>query len=203
MPNLQPIVIRKGRLLNNHSGVASFKDLLIEDGVISEIMEPNFKVSTEVKIIDASNMLLIPGLVNAHTHGHGSFSKGLGDRWTLEHLLHAGTWLNGSRDREDKYLSAVLNAVEMVLKGCTATYDLYFEAPFPTTEGIHAVAKAYQDVGVRSTIAPMIADRSFYEAIPDLIDTLPINEKKRISSLAINAWIRWAGNRSNATGILR
>ena len=182
MPNVQPIVIRKGRLLNNHSGVASFKDLLIEDGVISEIMEPNFKVSPEVKIIDASNMLLIPGLVNAHTHGHGSFSKGLGDRWTLEHLLHAGTWLNGSRDIEDKYLSAILNAVEMVLKGCTATYDLYFEAPFPTTEGIHAVAKAYQDVGVRSTIAPMIADRSFYEAIPDLIDTFPISEKKRISS---------------------
>ena len=140
MPDVQPIVIRKGRLLNSLSGVASFKDLFIQGGVIREIGEPSLNVSSEVKVIDASNMLLIPGLVNAHTHGHGSFSKGLGDRWTLEHLLHAGTWLNGSRNREDKYLSAVLNAVEMVLKGCTATYDLYFEAPLPTTEGIQAVA---------------------------------------------------------------
>ena len=182
MPDVQPIVIRKGRLLNSLSGVASFKDIFIQGGVIREIGEPSLKVSSEVKVIDASNMLLIPGLVNAHTHGHGSFSKGLGDRWTLEHLLHAGPWLNGSRDREDKYLSAVLNAVEMVLKGCTATYDLYFEAPIPTTEGIQAVAKAYEDVGVRSTIAPMIADRSFYEAIPDLLETFPTTEKKRLSS---------------------
>ena len=68
MPDVQPIVIRKGRLLNSLSGVASFKDLFIQGGVIREIGEPSLNVSSEVKVIDASNMLLIPGLVNAHTH---------------------------------------------------------------------------------------------------------------------------------------
>ncbi len=182
MRDIQPVVIRKGRILNGALRVAEFKDLLIKDGVICEVSEPGLNVASEVKVIDASNMLLIPGLVNAHTHGHGSFSKGLGDRWTLEHLLHAGGWLNGSRRREDKYLSAALNAVEMVLKGCTATYDLYFEAPLPTTEGIQVVARAYEDVGVRSTIAPMIADRSFYQAIPELFELFPSNERERLTN---------------------
>ena len=60
MPDVQPIVIRKGRLLNSLSGVASFKDLFIQGGVIREIGEPSLNVSSEVKVIDASNMLLIP-----------------------------------------------------------------------------------------------------------------------------------------------
>jgi 5-methylthioadenosine/S-adenosylhomocysteine deaminase len=33
----------------------------------------------------------------------------------------------------------------MVLKGCTAAYDLYYEFPMPTQEGMDAVAEAYAD----------------------------------------------------------
>ena len=57
----------------------------------------------------------------------------------------------------------------MVLKGCTATYDLYSEAPMVSVEGIEAVAAGYEDVGVRSTIAPMMADITLYKAIPELL----------------------------------
>ena len=45
--------------------------------------------------------------------------------------------------------------------------------PVPTAEGLHAVAQAYADVGMRAVIAPMIADRSFYQAIPGLLDAFP------------------------------
>ena len=48
----------------------------------------------------------------------------MGDRWTLELLLTAAPWISGSRTLEDKYLSAMIGAAEMVLKGCTAAYDL-------------------------------------------------------------------------------
>jgi guanine deaminase len=40
-------------------------------------------------------------------------------------------------------------------------------------EGLHIVAQAYADVGMRAVIAPMIADRSFYRAIPGLLDAFP------------------------------
>ena len=76
-------------------------------------------------------MLLHPGLINAHTHGHGNLAKGMGDRWTLELLLNAAPWIGGGRELEDKYLSTLIGAAEMLLKGTTAAYDLSFEFPVP------------------------------------------------------------------------
>jgi len=176
-------VIRSGRLLSVSDRTAIARDILIRDGEIIEIGTPGFAVPDDATEVDASGMMLMPGLINAHTHGHGSLGKGLGDCWTLEHLLNAGPWINGSRTLDDKRLTAQMNAAEMVLKGSTATYDLYFEFPAPTLEGMHAVAQGYEDVGVRSTIAPMMADHTLYTAIPALFEALPKTEQKRLSEI--------------------
>ncbi len=114
-----------------------------------------------------------PGLINAHTHGHGNLAKGMADRWTLELLLTAGPWISGGRSLEDKYLSTLLGACEMLLKGCTACYDLTFEFPAPTIEGLNACGRAYRDAGMRAVVAPMVADLGFFQAIPGLMDALP------------------------------
>jgi 5-methylthioadenosine/S-adenosylhomocysteine deaminase len=111
--------------------------------------------------IDATRRLVVAGLVNAHTHGHGGLSKGIGDRWSLELLLNAGPWISGHRSDEDRYLSTLLSGVEMLRKGCTSCYDLAAMLPVPTVAGLHAVARAYSDLGMRAVISPMIADRSF------------------------------------------
>ncbi|MEM8743573.1 MAG: amidohydrolase [Pseudomonadota bacterium] len=176
-------VIRSGRLLSLPDRSAEPRDILIQDGVIAEIGSSGLDVPDGTTEIDASDKLLMPGLINAHTHGHGSLGKGLGDRWTLEHLLHAGPWLNGHRTLEDKRLTARMNAAEMVLKGSTATYDLYFEFPSPTLDGMHAVAQGYEDVGVRSTIAPMMGDHTLYTAIPALLEALPDAAQKQLSEI--------------------
>ena len=152
-------------------------------GKILEIGGPDLLVPKDVREIDAAGMMLMPGLINSHTHGHGTLNKGLGDRLTLEHLLHAGPWLNDGHGLEDKQLAASLKAAEMVLKGCATTYDLYFEFPMPTVETMHAVAKTYENVGVRSVIAPMIADHTLYEAFPGLLEILPKHERNRLSVL--------------------
>ena len=96
----------------------------------------------------------------------------MGDRWTLELLLTAAPWINGNRTAEDRHLSAKIGAVEMVLKGVTAAYDLPLELPAPTLEGVESLGRAYADVGMRAVIAPMVADRTIYEAIPGLMDVL-------------------------------
>ena len=97
----------------------------------------------------------------------------MGDRWTLELLLTAAPWISGNRTLEDKYLSTYVGAIEMLLKGCTACYDLTVEFPQPTPEGLGACAKAYADAGMRAVLAPMVANITFYEAIPGLMDVLP------------------------------
>jgi cytosine/adenosine deaminase-related metal-dependent hydrolase len=101
----------------------------------------------------------------------------------LELLLTAGPWINGDRQLEDKYFSTQLNAAEMLLKGCTACYDLYSEIPVPTAEGMAAVAQAYLDAGMRTTVAPMLADLSFYQSVPGLIEALPTSLQHAVCSL--------------------
>ena len=106
-------------------------------------------VAPRAVVIDASRRLLHPGLVNAHTHGHGNLSRSMGDRFTLELLLAAAPHMSPYAGVEEKRVSATIGAAEMLLKGCTACYDLFVEFPLPTEEGIAAVHEAYVQAGVR------------------------------------------------------
>jgi 5-methylthioadenosine/S-adenosylhomocysteine deaminase len=178
-------IIRGGRVLDIGAGTAEPADILIEDDTIREMGPPGLGAPEGTREIAASRRLIHPGLINAHTHSHGNLGKGMGDRWTLELLLAAAPWIGGNRTRDDIHLSAQIGAVEMVLKGCTALYDLFFEWPVPTADGIEAVGSAYEEVGIRAVIAPMVADRSFYEAIPGLADALPPSLQERVAALRL------------------
>ena len=178
-------MIRGGRVLDIDRGTAEPADILVEDDTIREIGPPGLPAPDGAAAIAAERKLIHPGLVNAHTHAHGNLAKGMGDRWTLELLLTAAPWLTGNRDADDIHLTAQLGAVEMVLKGCTACYDLFVEFPLPSRDGLARVAAAYQEVGMRAVIAPMIADRTFYEAIPGLRDALPDALRERVAALRL------------------
>ncbi|MDO8299557.1 amidohydrolase family protein [Lacisediminimonas sp.] len=167
-------LIVNGLVLTPGAPAAAALDILVQDGRIRELLPRGTPAPADAELIDAHDRLIVPGLVNAHTHAHGGLGKGaVGDRLPLEVFLTGSAALNGSRTRDDKYLSAQLSAVEMVRKGCTAAYDLFVEFPLPSVEGMNAVASAYQDVGMRAVIAPMIADRTLYQAYPGLIESLP------------------------------
>jgi len=167
-------IIRGGRVLTADSEQAGLADLLIEDGAIRTVGPPGLPAPEGAVQVDARDRLLIPGLINAHTHAHGALAKGLvPDRAILETFLTSIAATTGDRGVEDVYLSALLSAIEMVRRGCTAAYDLCVEYPAPTVEGIHAVARAYCDVGLRAVVAPMMADRTIWHALPGLADTVP------------------------------
>jgi guanine deaminase len=176
-------ILRGGLVLDIRAGAAEPADILIADDTIRELGPPGCPAPDGTREISAAHRLIHPGLINAHTHSHGNLAKGMGDRWTLELLLTAAPWLGGNRGAEDIHLSAQLGAVEMVLKGCTACYDLFFEWPVPSREGLALVASAYADVGMRAVIAPMVADRTFYEAIPGLAEALPPALQEKVAAL--------------------
>ena len=181
-------IIRGGRVLDARAHRADAADVLISGDTITEVGAPGLAAPSDAIVVDARGTLLHPGLINAHTHAHGNLAKGMGDRWTLELLLTAGPWLSGGRSLEDKHLSAKLGAVEMVLKGCTASYDLTLEWPTPTLEGLDAVAGAYAAVGMRAVVAPMVADRTFFEAVPGLMDVLPPSSQQDVEKLRPAPW---------------
>jgi len=151
---------------------APHADLLIEGDSIAAVLPPGTVVDS-ARPFDASDRLIIPGLVNGHTHSHGGLGKGSGDKWDLAALLTHGGWIGGGRVLQDKWLSTALNAVENLKKGCTAVYDLPVEIPAPTVDGLDAMAEAYAAVGLRAVLAPMVADLTFFQATPGLIEALP------------------------------
>ena len=166
-------LILRGGFVLDAAHVLGPTDVMVQQGRIVALGGPGTLTADGAEEIDASRRLLHPGLVNAHTHGHGNLSRSMGDRWTLELLLAASPWITALESAEQKRLSATIGAAEMVLKGCTAVYDLFVEVPGPTRHGIAAVAEAYHAVGMRAVIAPMVADLTLYQAVPALQAALP------------------------------
>jgi 5-methylthioadenosine/S-adenosylhomocysteine deaminase len=182
------IVIRGGIVLPGAGSAATAADVLIEGGRIARIGPPGMPAPEAGAILDASDRLLTPGLVNAHTHSHYSFGKGLGDRWTLEMLLNAAPGITGGLTSEDLHFSTLLCAMEMVRKGCTACYDLVIQAPAPSLEVTKAIGQAYQAVGIRAVIAFQMADTTFWQSIPDLIDAIPVGLRETVLRIAATPW---------------
>ncbi|HEV8584276.1 MAG TPA: amidohydrolase family protein [Methylomirabilota bacterium] len=178
-------IIRGGRVLDAREGRAEPADVLVDGGTIKEIGRPGLAAPEGAQLLDAADRLLVPGLLNSHTHGHGTLGRGAGDRFTLELLLNAGPWTGGNYTLEDKALAAKLGAVEMVRRGCVAAYDLFAEFPSPTVEGLVAVGGAYAEVGMRAVVAPMMADRTFWRAIPGLFGALPADLQAAVDRIVL------------------
>ena len=181
---VERVLIRGGRVLAHSRAKLIGADLLAEGGRIAAI-EPWGRITVgDARSIDARDRILIPGLLNAHMHGHGNLSKGVGDRWTLELLLNAGPWASRLDNLDAAYVAASVGAVEMLLKGCTACYDLFVAFPTPSLEGLATVGRAYADAGMRAVVAPMMADRTFYAAIPGLTEALPEELRAEVLRMA-------------------
>ena len=167
------MILIQNALVLTPSGEAGALDVLVDNGTIADVV-PRASIKGEgMERVDAAGRALMPGLVNGHNHAQTGLSKGLFDRYDLETYLNAQPGATGRRTLEDKHLSALIGAAEMVRKGCTAGYDMFAEFPLPSAEGVEAVARAYSDAGMRAAVAPMMADKTFYEAIPGLAEALP------------------------------
>ena len=169
----RPQSIRGGLVASSADGSVRAADILVIDGRIADILPPGQPIPDDAETVDATERLIIPGLVNAHTHSHLAIAKGMSRSWTLELHLHNGPWTGGGQQFEDRHLLAQASAAEMLLKGCTACYDLVLELPAPTPEGMYATAAGYADAGMRAVVAPMLADRTFWQALPGLYEALP------------------------------
>ena len=185
--NARQTLIRGGLVLVENTRFAPVS-LLIEAGRIAALVEDG-DGPPDAQVIDATGRIIIPGLVNGHTHSHGALGRGgVADDATLETFLAGASALNGQRTADDLKLSAELSAAEMIRKGCTACFDLSVELPGPSVAGIHAVAEAYHDAGMRAVVAPMISDRTIYQALPGLLDAFAPEMRKALAAITLPPW---------------
>ena len=76
------LVVTGGRILSPSSARGEERDIVIEADTIVYIVAPGAVRDANAERLEAARRLIHPGLINAHTHGHGNLSKGMGDRWT-------------------------------------------------------------------------------------------------------------------------
>jgi 5-methylthioadenosine/S-adenosylhomocysteine deaminase len=96
--------------------------------------------------IDGRGLLLIPGLVNTHTHAAMTLLRGYADDMPLQEWLSAKIWpLEAHLTGEDVYRGTRLACLEMIRSGTLAFNDMYFF--------MEEAARAVSEMGLRATLA--------------------------------------------------
>lgn len=119
--------------------------IYIKDGVITAIDDapPEFKAD---KTIPGSGRLLIPGLVNAHTHVYMTLFRNCADDLTFDDWMYGRILpLEDALTPEDCYWGTLLGIMEMLSTGTTAfsTMDFFMDA----------TAGAIKEAGIRAVLA--------------------------------------------------
>ena len=97
------------------------------------------------KTISGKDRLVIPGLINAHTHAYMTGFRGVADDVPFDEWLFKGVMpKEDAMTPEDAYWSALLGLMEMVKSGCTCFHDMQMH--------IHQTTKAAVDLGMRGVI---------------------------------------------------
>ena len=95
--------------------------------------------------------LILPGLINAHTHAAMSLFRGLADDLPLEEWLNSYIFpAERCLTRNHVYWGTKLAVAEMLLSGTTTFCDMYLFAD--------AVAQAVADTGIRAVVGEVLYD---------------------------------------------
>ena len=124
--------------------------LRAEEGVIVEL-GPGVEARPEDERLDAAGALLVPGLINGHTHAAMTLFRGYGDDLPLMQWLEEKIWpVERKLEAEDVYWGTRLACLEMVQTGTVRFWDMYWHP--------EAAARAVSDAGLRATVAAPLID---------------------------------------------
>lgn len=142
------ILIKNSIILNPKSTgkVDEYKSsLLIENNKISLISE-DIEDSNADYIIDGEGKILMPGLVNTHSHIPMTLFRSFADDLNLDTWLNDYIWpMESHLNSEFTYNGTMLGAIEMIKTGTTTFSDMYFY--------MGDVAKAIDKAGIRGVLS--------------------------------------------------
>jgi len=153
-PKSADILVTNGTVLTLDAGdteiingaVAIAKDTIVAVGPKDE-----FGAWSVSQVIDADGGIIMPGLINSHTHAAMTCFRGLADdlqlmTWLNDHIFPAEAKL----DDQKVYSGALLACAEMIMSGTTCFCDMYlFE---------DAVARAAKKAGMRAVVGEVLYD---------------------------------------------
>lgn len=115
------------------------------DGVISAVRPTGDGPTTALDVIDARGQVVMPGLINTHTHAAMTFLRGAAED------VRVGSWFNDyiwpmevNVGANDVYLGTLVAAAEMIESGITTFIDHYFF--------MDEAARAVAESGIRANL---------------------------------------------------
>src|SRR5580692_3471656 len=136
------------------------------------------------ELVDATSSIVMPGLVNGHSHSPSNLLKGTWARLPLEiwrQYIRAG-WREYSD--EAVYVSAQLGIIEMIRTGCTSVMDhFYTGSPSPYMGALHAVA-AMADAGMRGGLALTLSDQQYDATVGLDTGTLSPSAREEVARIS-------------------
>lgn len=149
-------------------------NLVIKDKIIDYIGKSQPQGHFD-RVIDATGLVIMAGLVNCHTHIAMSSMRGLGenlplDKWLNDVIFPYEDKLNG----ETVYYNCLLSILEALSFGTTAITDMYFF--------MDDIAKAVLKGGIKANLSRSIVS----------FDNTPIVENSRYTE-GKQAYLNWHG----------
>ena len=121
------ILIKNALIVTQDSERRRFEgSIYIEDGIIKEVTKEPLLLEAEYKI-DGRKKVVLPGLINTHTHIPMTLLRGYGDDMVLEDWLKNKIWpIEAKLDRDSISAGTDLGLLEMIYSGTTTYADMYF-----------------------------------------------------------------------------
>ena len=108
---------------------------------------------TADKEINAAGDIVIPGLINTHTHVAMTVMKGAVDDMLFPDFLSRVFKIDSDRTEKDLDIGTRIGCAEMIRSGTTTFVDLYYSED--------VIAKAVTDAGIRGVLCWCVLDEEF------------------------------------------
>ena len=133
------ILIERGRI----ASLGKTKDLL---------QQLQSREEEDVEVIDCTNKIIIPGLINTHAHLAQSLLRGLAEDLPLHNWLCDAIWpLEANYAKDDGYVASMLTITEMLKTGTTC----FLEAMLTHRSGLENVVRAVEETGIRACLVSL------------------------------------------------
>lgn len=171
----KPILIKNGKVLlfENEEVTIKEKDIRINDEKIEEIGENLNKKGNEY-LIDAKDKIVMPGLINTHTHIAMCIFRGTFEGCNLYTWLNEKIWPIEARLKPEQiYNASMYSIIEMISTGTTCANDQYFMA--------EETRKAAEELNMRVAISRVLLDtdgKDFDEKIQEFRDLYETRNKE-------------------------
>jgi 5-methylthioadenosine/S-adenosylhomocysteine deaminase len=147
------LLVSRGLVVDAHEGIRPDTSLVVQGSRIVEV-GPSAALAARYRAtcqLDATDRIVLPGLVNAHTHASSSLFRGYAPDVSGEGFFDRMWRIEALLSEEDVYIGALAGCLEMIQNGVTGFANHFSH--------MDQVARAVEQSGMRAGLSRTMLDR--------------------------------------------